>query len=194
MGHEKVEYPQAQNDTTVYEFSSAELAEVQKHVAKYPEKQSAVMPVLWMAQEKYGWLSNGAIQLVADTLGLSFATVYGVATFYTMYLKRPIKPGEQFLLEICTCFSCGECNGDKLYEYARKKLNCKEDGMSADGKFWLREAECLGACDTAPVMQVHNKTILHNLTEATIDQVIDGLRNGVFPKYQPVPLIDQSKI
>ncbi len=191
MGNHKVEYPQKQNDTTVYEFTNEELAEIQKHVAKYPDKQSAVMPALWIAQEKWGWLPQGAIQLVADTLTLSFAHVYGVATFYTMYLKE-FKA--KYLLEICTCFTCGECGGDKLMNYTRKKYNLNHDDVSPDGLFWIREAECLGACDTAPVAQVHNRPLVHNLDESAVDSIIEGFKEGKLPAYTAVPLIDQSLI
>lgn len=178
-------------DNTKYEFTEEELKQVQYHISKYPDKQSAVMPVLWMAQEKYGWLSDGAIQLVADTIGLSFAHVYGVATFYTMYFKR--KMGK-YLLEICTCLTCGICGGPEIVEYTKKKIQANEEGVSPDGLFWVREAECLGACDTAPVMQFNNGHYVHNLDNSVIDNIVEGVRNGKLPEFVSVPLRDQSII
>lgn len=178
-------------DNTHYEFTEEELKTVQYHISKYPDKQSAVMPVLWMAQEKYGWLSDGAIQLVADTLGLSFAHVYGVATFYTMYFKR--KMGK-YLLEICTCLTCGICGGPEAVAYAKKKIQANEDGVSPDGLFWVREAECLGACDTAPVMQFNNGHYVHNVDSHVIDKIVDDVRNGKLPEFVSIPLRDQSII
>jgi len=191
MADHKVEYPTKQEDSNIYEFTSEELAEIQKHVSKYPDKQSAVMPALWIAQEKWNWLPQGAIQLVADTLQLSYAHVYGVATFYTMYLKEN---KAKYMLEICTCFSCGECGGYDLMNHAKKSLKLNDEGVSPDKMFFVREAECLGACDTAVVMQVHNRRIIHNLTPNTFDSIVDDLRNGKYPEYVPVPLKNQNEI
>lgn len=186
--HDSIEYPQAQHDPSisVFEFTAEELKEIDRHIAKYPDKTSAVMPALWIAQEKYGWLSQGAMQLVADTLGLSFAHVYGVATFYTMYLKEN---RARHLLEVCTCFSCGVCNGQELYEWTCKYLQANESGVSADGKIYIREAECLGACDTAPVVQVDNRRMRFNVDEAKMKQIVEALRNDEPFEYEPLPLM-----
>jgi len=189
MAGNSISYPTAPEDSTVYSFSEAELAEIQRHMAKYPSKQSAVMPTLWIAQEKWGWLSPGAIQLVADTLEMSYAHVYGVATFYTMYLKDN---RANHLVEVCTCFACGECGGEKLYQDTFKKLGCNEHGVSADGKVYLREAECLGACDTAPVVQINNRRMRYNVTQAQMDEIIERVKNGETLPYEPVPLYPQN--
>ncbi len=182
-------YPQPTTDAhkVHYEFTPAEIAEVQKHVAKYPDKTSAVMPVLWLAQEKYGVLSTGAIQLVADTLGLPFSHVYGVATFYTMYLKRGVPEKPFHLVEVCTCFTCGECGGKALFDNAARKLNLDDEGFSADKQFWLREAECLGACDTPGVVQVNNRRLLMNVDDKKLDQIFTDLRAGNTPPFESVP-------
>lgn len=189
MADEFVPYPQPTEDARAvdYTFSAAELAEIEKHVAKYPEKRSAVMPALWIAQEKFGVLSTGAIQLVATTLELPFAHVYGVATFYTMYLKRGIPEVPFHLVEVCTCFTCGECGGRELYDYAKDKLQADEHGMSDDKKFYLREAECLGACDTPTVVQINNKRMAFNVDNAAFDRLIENLRKGEELPYTPVP-------
>ena len=196
MAEDSISYPQAQVDKNMYEFTVTEVAEIQKHIAKYPDKMSAVMPALWIAQEKYGWLPNGAMQLVADTLGLSFAHVYGVATFYTMYLKKPMVFNDvrTHLVEVCTCFTCGECGGDQIVAYAKKTLKCDNDGYSADKRFLIREAECLGACDTATCLQLDNEHLIHNVDEARMQKLIDDLRVGKEIEYELVPLIDQTAI
>ncbi|MCS6904584.1 MAG: NAD(P)H-dependent oxidoreductase subunit E [Bacteroidia bacterium] len=186
--HDFIEYPQPQQDDTQYEFSAEELAAIQKHIAKYPDKTSAVMPALWIAQEKYGWLPQGAIKLVADTLGLSFAHVYGVATFYTMYLKEY---KAKHLVEICTCFSCGECGGEELFAFAKKYLHLDEEGVSPDKLFWVREAECLGACDTAPVVQINNRRMRFNCDEKLFMQIIEDLKAGKEIPFISVPLSKQ---
>lgn len=174
-----------------YTFTEAEKQEIQRHVAKYPDRNSAVMPALWIAQEKFGWLSKDAIQLVADTLQMSFAQVYGVATFYTMYFKKPMP---RFVFDICTCFTCGECGGNEVYKHAKAVLKCDAEGYSEDKQFFVRHAECLGACDTAPVAQVTNRHYVHNLSNEKIDQLIADLRGGKMPQFVSIPLIDQSRI
>lgn len=187
--HDSIEYPKIQQDSTEYRFTAEELAEIERHVAKYPTRQSAVMPALWIAQEKYGWLSNGAMQLVADTIGIAFAQVYGVATFYTMYLKE--SPGKH-LVEICTCFTCGECGGRELYEHAKKSLRLDEHGATPDKKVWVREAECLGACDTAPALQIDNDHLIFSATPAQFDRLVADLAADKPVVYEPVPLIPQN--
>jgi NADH-quinone oxidoreductase E subunit len=174
-----------------YTFSNEEIQEIERHVAKYPEKRSAVMPALWIAQEKFGWLSDDAIRLVADTLELPFAHVYGVASFYTMYFKKEVP---KHLIEICTCFSCGETGGSEMLNFTKSYLGCDQQGFSADGKIWVRAAECLGACDTAPVCQVSNRRYRHHLNEDKIKEIVAKLRNDEELEYERIPLYDQSKL
>ncbi|MFN0202618.1 MAG: NAD(P)H-dependent oxidoreductase subunit E [Bacteroidia bacterium] len=175
-----------------YTFTEAELQEIQKHVAKYPDRHSAIMPALWIAQEKFGWLSAESMKLVADTLNVPYARVYGVASFYTMYIKENTP---KHLIEICTCFTCGECGGREMVQYAKDYLQVPAGGkVSNDGLFWVREAECLGACDTAPVAQITNRRYMHNLTEEKLRQTIQKLRNGEELPYEPIPLNNQAII
>jgi len=174
-----------------YKFTEAEIREIQKHVAKYPERRSAIMPALWIAQEKFGWLSPEAMRLVAKTLNVPYSFVYGVATFYTMYLKEDVPSN---LIEVCTCFTCGECQGPEMMSYLKKTLNTNKKGHSEDGKIWIREAECLGACDTAPVAMINNRRYAHNLTEEKLNGLIAQLRKGEEIPYEPIPLSDQSVI
>lgn len=178
-------------ENTEFKFTEEELANVQKHVAKYPDPKSAVMPVLWMAQEKYGWLSQGALNLVADTLKLSYAHVFGVASFYSQYYKKPVP---KYVFDVCTCFACGELGGDETLDHAKKYTKCDKDGFSEDGLFYFRPAECLGSCDTGPMCQITNKHYVHNLTPEKMEGVIDDLRVGKEPQFVSIPLIDQSKL
>lgn len=172
-----------------YIFSPEEIAEIQRHVAKYPDRKSAVMPALWMAQEKFGWLSEEAMQLVASTLDIPYSLVYGVASFYTMYFKKPVPKN---LIEVCTCFSCSITGGPEAYDYLKKKLVVDENGVAADGDIWIREAECLGACDTAPMCQVSNRRYRHNLTPEKMDQMVTEIRSGKELDYEQIPLYDQD--
>ena len=178
-------------ENQVFEFTEEELIEIRGHQGKYPSMRSAVMPVLWMAQNKYGWLSKEALQLVADTLGLSFAHVYGVASFYTMYFKQPVP---KYVLDVCTCFACGELGGDEVLKFGKEYAECDEKGYSKDGLLFFRAAECLGACDTGPVAQLTNRHYVHNLTKESMKEMIDNLRSGRQPGFVSIPLIDQSKI
>jgi NADH-quinone oxidoreductase subunit E len=196
MAHDMIAYPSAQKDDRIYEFSESEKQEIAAHVAKYPAKESAIMPALWIAQEKFGWLPDGAIKLVAETLGVPYAQVYGVATFYTMYLKHPMvfNDSRTHLVEICTCFTCGVCDGLKLFEWAHSYLKCDEKGYSADKKIFLREAECLGACDTAVVAQIDNRRIAHKLTETRLKEIFEMLRQDQELPYEQIPLYNQNNI
>ncbi len=189
MADEFVPYPEAQNDPNTYEWTDEERQQIEKHIAKYPEKRSAIMPLLWMAQEKWGWLPQKAIQLVADTLDESYAHVYGVSTFYTMYLKENKAPN---LIEICTCFSCTVTGGPECYEKIKQRLDCDENGVSADGKYYVREAECLGSCDTAPMGQINNRRYVHNIDDDKIEEIIATLDKGEELPYHQIPLVDQS--
>lgn len=175
----------------IFEFTPAELEEVKNHLAKYPDPRSAVMPVLWMAQNKYGWLSSNAIQLVSDTLEMSYAQVYGVATFYTQYFKKPVP---KYVFDVCTCFTCGELGGGEVLDHAKTYTDCDDKGYSKDGLFYFRHAECLGACDSGPMCQVTNRHYVHNLTKESMEKTIDDLRGEKQLSYQQIPLKDQSKL
>ncbi|GIV22490.1 MAG: NAD(P)H-dependent oxidoreductase subunit E [Bacteroidia bacterium] len=166
-------------------FTPAELAQIEAFCRKYPTRQSAVMPTLWLAQEKFGELSPPVLELVADTLGLPYAHVEGVATFYTMYLTK--RKG-QWLIEICTCFTCGECGGQELWAYAQEKYQLDKEGVTPDKTFWFREAECLGACDTAPVLQIEGRRMAFSVTPEKLDHILQRLRTGELPPFESVPI------
>ena len=174
-----------------YVFTEAEVAEIQRHVAKYPDKQSAIMPALWIAQEKFGWLSLEAMKLVAATLEEPYALVYGVASFYTMYFKEKVP---KHLIEVCTCFSCGEIGGREIMDYVKEKIGADERGFGKDGHIWCRAAECLGACDTGPMAQITNRRYVHNLTPEKVDDLIDKLNRDEEIPYERIPLNDQRTI
>jgi NADH-quinone oxidoreductase subunit E len=172
-----------------YTFTDAEVQEIQRHISKYPDHRSAVMPALWIAQEKFGWLSPEAIELVANTIDIPYAHVYGVASFYTMYFKKPVP---KHLIEVCTCFSCLETGGPEMLDYVKEKIGADEQGVGENGKIWVRAAECLGACDTAPMCQISNRRYLHHLTKEKVDALVEKLSNDEEIPYERVPLSDQS--
>ncbi|MBX3102478.1 MAG: NAD(P)H-dependent oxidoreductase subunit E [Bacteroidetes bacterium] len=190
-GHDSIAYPTPQQDdpNIVFAWTPQQEADIARHIAKYPDKQSAVMPLLWIAQETWGWLPQGALQLVADTLQMELAQVYGVASFYTMYLKENKAPN---LVEVCTCFACGECGGRELYAEAKQMLQVNDQGVSADGKIFLREAECLGACDSAVVVQINNRRMRFNVDAQAIARIFDQVRQGTPFEFVSVPLSNQK--
>lgn len=152
-------------------FNEAELNEINEHIAKYPEKKAAIMPVLWMAQKKFGYLSKEVMEYVGNLLDLPYSHVYGVATFYTMYFKKPMG---KYHIQVCTNVSCMLKKGDEIYDYVSNKLNLKHNQASPDFKFSLEEVECMGACGGAPMIVV-NEDFYENVDINQVNAIIDGL-------------------
>jgi NADH-quinone oxidoreductase E subunit len=150
----------AEDPTKIF-FTEEDKQKIAEFVSRYPAKESAVMPALWYAQEKFGWLSIEAMNLVADTIPMPRADVQGVASFYTMYWKKPMGKTH---LAICTNISCMLCGAYQLYNYIKKTYNIGNGDVTPDGLLSLEEAECLGSCGTAPAMQVNNYEYVENLT------------------------------
>ena len=173
-------------------FSDADLVwtdDEQKEVAtfrsQYPTNDGAVMKVLWLAQNKFGWLPPEVVQFVADTIEVPYAKVYGVATFYTQYYKE--KKGA-YVLDICTCFGCQVCGGYDILHYLEEKLGISKGETTADGLFTIQEVECLGACGSAPMLQVTNGPYVHNLTKEKVDALVENLKAGKMPGFESVTL------
>lgn len=157
-------------------FSEKTEAQFKELVARYPEDQrlAALLPTLWLAQEEWGWLSPEVMRYVAERIGCTPAHVLGVATFYTMFLTE--KPAEH-LLEVCTSVSCCMTGGRETLRALCDKLGIEPGGRTPDGKFMVRAAECLGSCDTSPMMQVDHDVYVENLTEEKLDALIAELRD-----------------
>lgn len=152
---------------------------------QYERPEGAVMKGLWLAQEKFGFLPPEVIRLVADELGIAYSLAYGVATFYTQYFKE--KKGK-YVLDVCTCYSCQVCGGYDILHYLEEKLGIRKGQTTDDGLFTVQEAECLGACGSAPMLQVSNGTYVHHLTEERADELIAGLRAGKAPEFVSITL------
>lgn len=149
-------------------------AEIDKWVAKYPadRKDSAVMAALRIAQDaNEGWLATGVMDAVADYLDMPQIAVYEVATFYSMY---ELKPVGRHKICICTNISCMLCGSDTVVGHLENKLGIKLGGTTPDGKFTLKEVECLGACVGAPAIQIGTSYYEH-LTPEKIDHILDSL-------------------
>ncbi len=149
-----------------------ELEQVKRH---YPNKRAAMLPALWIAQREYGgYLPPEALMEVAYRLGTSYAVVEGVASFYTMYNKRPVG---RVMLEVCTNLTCSICGGYEILRYLEQKLGIKVGETTPDGQFTLTEVECLNDCGNAPVMQVGDR-YYGNLTPEKIDALLEELKQG----------------
>ncbi|MDQ3020717.1 MAG: NAD(P)H-dependent oxidoreductase subunit E [Bacteroidota bacterium] len=153
-------------------FDEKELKIVQDYISKYPKPMAAIMPVLWMIQDKYGWISVEAMRYVGELLDLPADHVLGVATFYTMYFKKPMG---KYHLQICTNVSCMLCGGYEIFNHISGKLGIKNKEITSDGMFSIEEVECLGSCGTAPMLQINNKEYYENLTTDSVDKLLSEL-------------------
>lgn len=168
-----------------YEFDKDDLQRIEEIKAKYPEVMPATLPVLWLAQNKFGHVEPEVQRLVANTLGLPEAHVHGVATFYTQYYKK--KKGK-YVLDVCTCLSCQLCGGYDILHYIEDKLGIKAGETTEDGMFSVEEVECLGACGYAPMLQITNDKYVNHLTEEKVDQLIESLKEGKDPDYEEIKM------
>jgi NADH-quinone oxidoreductase E subunit len=150
-------------------FSTEELRAIDEIKSHYPEAKAALMPVLWMAQNRHGWISQETMQGVALLLGLPVAHVLGVVTFYTMYFTKPM--GKHHV-QVCTNVSCMLRGGEKIYERVAQELGIGHRQRTDDGKFSLEEVECMGACGGAPMVAI-NEDFHENISA---EQVLDMLK------------------
>ena len=154
-------------------FSDKGMQEVQALFARYPQKVHALLPVLHVAQrENQGWLPPGWAQYIAEVCETTVNHVRGVITFYNMFRESP--PGKYHIM-VCTCVPCGLCGGDKLLEHLEETLHLHSGQTSDDGLFSLEEAQCLAACDKAPLMLV-NEDLLEHVSLDEVDRWIEEKR------------------
>jgi len=153
-------------------FSEEARARFERMLARYPNREAAILPTLHIAQREFGFLSAEAVLYVASLLGFTPARIEGVATFYTMYNRKPVG---KYHLQICRNLSCSLMGAEHLIEHVAKRLGVKPGETTADGRFTLSTVECLGSCGTAPVMQV-NDDYYENLSEESIEGLLDRLR------------------
>jgi NADH-quinone oxidoreductase subunit E len=156
-------------------LSPESLAKIDKAVAKYPpeEKQSAVMAALTIAQDEKGWLSTETMDAVAQYLDMPPVAVYEVASFYTMY---DLKPVGRHKLTICTNLPCALSGANQAAEHLKHKLGIGFGETTADGRFTLKEGECMGACGEAPVLIRNNKHMLCAMSADKLDKLIEELK------------------
>ena len=156
-------------------LSAESLKKIDREVAKYPvgQKQSAVMSALIIAQDEKGWLSSDTMDAVAKVLEMPAVAVYEVATFYSMY---NLQPTGKYKITLCTCLPCGLQGALTAADHLREKLGIDFNETTADGKFSLKEGECMGACAMAPVLLVNNKKMHDYMTNEKLDKLIAELK------------------
>ena len=158
-------------------LSADAVARIDREIAKYPadRKSSAVMAALAIAQHEKGWVSKDVVEFVASYLEMPPIAVWEVATFYNMY---NLDKSGQYKITICTNLPCALRGAEQAAEHLKKTLQIDFNQTSADGRFILKEGECMGACVDAPVCIVNDRKMLAQMTPANLDKMIDELKSG----------------
>ena len=165
-----------------FAFSPANQAWAEVQMTKFPEgrQASAIIPLLWRAQEQEGWLTRPAIERVADMLGMAYMRALEVASFYFMFQLQPV--GSVAHVQICGTTTCMICGAEDLAALCKEKIAPQPHQLSPDGKFSWEEVECLGACTNAPMAQI-GKDYYEDLTVARLGDILDQMAAG----HTPVP-------
>jgi NADH-quinone oxidoreductase subunit E len=163
-----------------FAFTEKNLEWAKGQISKYPEgrQASAIIPLLWRAQEQEGWLTRPAIEHVADMLGMAYIRALEVATFYFMFQLQPV--GSIAHIQICGTTTCMICGAEELVAVAKELISPHAHSLSADGKFSWEEVECMGACANAPMAQI-GKDYYEDLTADKLRDLIARFSNGEVP-------------
>ena len=162
-------------------FSNKNKAWAKEQIKKFPKgrEASAIIPLLWRAQEQEGWLSRPAIEYVADFLGMNYIRALEVATFYFMYHLKPV--GSIAHVQVCGTTSCMICGSENLMDICKELISVEQNTLSEDGKFSWEEVECLGACSNAPMIQI-GKDYYEDLNAESFKNIIETFRSGKIPR------------
>lgn len=152
-------------------FSPEVEAEMDRHLAKYPVKRSAILPLMFIVQRERGYLDPPGVAYLADRLGVRITDIWEVATFYSMINTEPVG---KYHLQVCKTLSCKILGAGQITQRCTEKLGIKPGETTEDGRFSLSEVECLGSCGTAPVLQI-GFDYYENLTPEKVDQILDSL-------------------
>jgi NADH-quinone oxidoreductase subunit E len=154
-------------------WSQKEKQELNEILKKYPDKRSAILPALYLAQREKNWLDDDDIAAVAEALEVSVTHVHSIIGFYTLFRKRPTG---KYIIQVCTDLPCALRGAEDFYKRLCERLGLgPEGGTTEDGLFTVEEVVCIAACDKAPCLQI-NLEYYENLTDEQIDEVIDRLR------------------
>lgn len=156
-------------------LSPESIAKIEYELTKYPaeNRQAAVMSALRIAQTEKGWLSKETISFVANYLGIPEIAAMEVATFYNMYELEPVG---KYKITVCTNISCMLRDSDVIVDHLNKRLGIGFNETTVDGKFTLKEGECMGTCGGAPLFHINNTRMCEFLTPAKVDEILEGLK------------------
>ncbi|MGA1345309.1 MAG: NADH-quinone oxidoreductase subunit NuoE [Ilumatobacteraceae bacterium] len=155
-------------------LTESNLATAHEIIARYPRAKSALIPLLHLAQEQDGWVTDEAMRQIAELVGVTPAEVLGTGTFYEMFQFEPVG---RYLINICGTMSCALMGADELFHAAERVLGIRAGGTTADGLITLHRAECQAACTEAPCLQV-NYRYRYRITPTELEQLIEDLRSG----------------
>ena len=153
-------------------FSTDELNEINNIKSKYPNNKAAIMPVLWFAQNKFGYISDEVIIYLSELLNISASEIEGIVSFYTMFHRQPVG---KYHIQVCTNVSCMVRGGVKLLEYVSDKYKLNNMETTEDGMFSIEEVECMGACGGAPMIAI-NEDYYENITIEKLNEILDNLK------------------
>jgi len=155
-----------------HRLSAESVAALERLAPRYANREALLLPALWLVQRQYGWISEEAMQHVAEVLGVSPVRVYSVVSFYHMYHDKP--PGK-YNIQVCHNLSCSLLGAEKLLEVLHRRLGVGVDEPTPDGKFMIQRVECLGACEHAPCAQINDEFVF-GLTPEKLGEILDELK------------------
>lgn len=168
--------------TKKIEFSEKAQKQIQEILTRYPDKRSALLPVLNLAQAEFGYINEDVMERVAHLLDLTPPKVYEVLTFYTLLNQKPVGKN---LIQLCRTLQCALAGSENILGHLQQRLGIGIGETTPDGLFTLRTVECLASCGTAPVVQI-NGVFYENLTREKVDRILDDLKRGVQPIAKPM--------
>jgi len=171
-------------------FTPENEAVAREIISRYPLPKSALIPLMHLAQEQDGWVTDDAMRHISELTGTTPAEVRGTGTFYEMFKFHPVG---KYVINICSNIACQLLGAENLLEHAENKLGVKAGGTTADGLFTLEDVECIAACTEAPALQVNYRYRLR-VTPEDFDQLIDDIRNGTardIPEHGTLSLVRQ---
>ena len=154
------------------EFSPETYKKFEQLIARYPKKEAAMLPVLYLAQQEFGYLGQEAIEYIAKIMAQPPARVHGVVSFYTMLYTKPIG---RHHVQVCRTLPCALRGAEKITSFIRQQLGIEVGETTADGRFTLSEVECLASCGTAPMMQI-NDDYYEDLSESKVAEILKSLK------------------
>ncbi len=158
----------------MFQLSADGKKKVQEYLKRYETKRSAIIPALYIAQqENGGWVSPDVVKHLSEVMELPMTHINEVLTFYTMFNKKPVG---RHHIQVCTNVSCSMAGGHDLADYLCEKLGVMDGEMTKDGRFTISRAECLGSCDTAPVIQINIDDYIESVDKAKLDQLVNQLK------------------